>query len=91
MRIEVAYVGASAEALVALDVAPGTTVAEAVARSRIVERVATPGEPLGYAIFGRRVDPATPLAEGDRVELTRPLRLAPGLARRRRAKMGSER
>jgi len=91
VRIEVAYVGASSEALVALDVAPGTTVAEAVARSRIVEVIATPGEALGYAIFGRRVDPATPLAEGDRVELTRPLRCEPGLARRRRAKLASER
>jgi putative ubiquitin-RnfH superfamily antitoxin RatB of RatAB toxin-antitoxin module len=85
MRIEVAYVGPAAEALVALDVAPGTTVEEAVAQSRIVERVAAPGEALVYAIHGRRVDPATPLGEGDRVELTRPLRRDPGLARRRRA------
>jgi putative ubiquitin-RnfH superfamily antitoxin RatB of RatAB toxin-antitoxin module len=84
MRIEVAYVGSGAETLVALDVAPGTTVGEAVARSRIVERAA-PGEALAYAIYGRRVDPTTPLCDGDRVELTRPLRRDPGLARRRRA------
>ena len=84
MRVEVAYVGPAGEALVALDVAPGTTAADAVAQSRILERAeAPPG--IGYAIFGRRVEASTPLADGDRVEITRPLACDPKIARRRRA------
>lgn len=84
MRVEVAYVGTAGEALVALDVPPGTTAADAAAQSRILERAdAPPG--IGYAIFGRRVDPSTPLADGDRVEITRPLACDPKLARRHRA------
>ncbi|MGE5170271.1 MAG: RnfH family protein [Rudaea sp.] len=85
MRIEVAYVGEGREARVALDVPAGTTVADAVARSRLVPAHALPVATLAYAIYGRRVDAATPLAEHDRVEITRPLVCDPRLARRRRA------
>ena len=37
-------------------------------------------------IFGRRVPPATRLADGDRVEIYRPLALDPKEQRRRRAR-----
>jgi putative ubiquitin-RnfH superfamily antitoxin RatB of RatAB toxin-antitoxin module len=40
---------------------------------------------LDYAIFGQRAGLATPLREGDRVELLRPLRADPKDARRARA------
>lgn len=85
MRVQVAYVGPGIEALVTLDVAPGATVDAAVALSGIVDQVELPRANLAYAIFGRRVDPATRLVEGDRVEITRPLVCDPKLARRRRA------
>ncbi|MFI4887830.1 MAG: RnfH family protein [Burkholderiales bacterium] len=85
MRVQVAYVGPGTEALVTLDVAPGTTVDEAVVQSGIVARVDVPRTDLAYAIFGRRVDPASRLAKDDRVEITRPLVCDPKLARSHRA------
>ncbi len=39
----------------------------------------------GYAIHGERATGATPLRDGDRVELLRPLQVDPKEARRRRA------
>jgi putative ubiquitin-RnfH superfamily antitoxin RatB of RatAB toxin-antitoxin module len=41
---------------------------------------------IGYAIFGQRARADTPLRDGDRVELTRPLLADPKDARRRRAR-----
>ena len=41
---------------------------------------------IGYAIFGQRARADTPLKDGDRVELTRPLVADPKDARRRRAR-----
>ena len=60
----------------------GATVADAV-------RLAALGhadEMAGVAVFGVVVEPSTPLREGDRVELLRPLQLDPKEARRRRAR-----
>jgi len=42
--------------------------------------------PHGAGIFGRRVSLDAPLAEGDRVEVYRPLSADPKEARRRRAR-----
>jgi putative ubiquitin-RnfH superfamily antitoxin RatB of RatAB toxin-antitoxin module len=47
--------------------------------------VDVPRTDLAYAIFGRRVDPASRLAKDDRVEITRPLVCDPKLARSHRA------
>jgi putative ubiquitin-RnfH superfamily antitoxin RatB of RatAB toxin-antitoxin module len=41
---------------------------------------------IGYAIFGQRARADTPLRDGDRVELTRPLVADPKDARRQRAR-----
>ncbi|WP_374298062.1 RnfH family protein [Sphingomonas sp.] len=61
----------------------GATVAQAVAEA------AFEGEaPAGLAVFGEAVAPERVLADGDRVELLRPLRLDPKEARRRRAVAG---
>lgn len=43
-------------------------------------------EITGYAVFGVISQPDTPLADGDRVELLRPLTLDPKEARRKRAR-----
>lgn len=60
--------------------AAGATAGEAAAAS---------GLPLegieGYAVFGERVKADAPVADGDRLELLRPLLLDPKEARRRRA------
>jgi len=65
--------------------APGATVADAVAASGLINRFELKPSVLAYAIFGQRVRAETPLADGDRVELLRPLVADPKDARRRRA------
>jgi hypothetical protein len=86
VRILVAYVGPEGtEVLVALDVAPGATVADAVAHARVFERIGVSPDSLAFAIFGRRVTRDTLLADDDRIEVTRPLQCDPALARRKRA------
>jgi putative ubiquitin-RnfH superfamily antitoxin RatB of RatAB toxin-antitoxin module len=64
----------------------GATVADAVARSGLVARYGIDQAALGFAIFGRRVPADAPLADGDRVELTRPLAIDPKAARAGRAR-----
>ena len=61
-----------------LDLAAGATVRGALAAAGVAA-------PHGAGIFGRRVPLDTKLAEGDRVEIYRPLRADPKEARRRRA------
>ena len=85
VRIQVAYVAPGTECLVALDVALGTTVAEAVRQSGMASQLDGARDSAVYAIFGKRVTGDTRLAEGDRVEITRPLTCDPKTIRRRRA------
>ena len=88
MRVEVVYALADGHDLSALELAPGSTVADALAASGIAAR--HPGIDLSQlGVFGRRVGRDAPLAEGDRVEIYRPLALDPKEARRERAKRGS--
>jgi uncharacterized protein len=85
VQVQVACVAPGLEALVTLEVATGATVEDAVTQSGIVPRIGVPPTELAYAIFGRRAEADARLAEGDRVEITRPLACDPKLARRRRA------
>lgn len=63
-----------------LDLPAGATVADALAAA------AFDGDPpAAVAVFGEAVDADRPLADGDRIELLRPLLLDPKEARRRRA------
>ena len=63
----------------------GATVADALRLSGIGERFDNL-DLSRIGVFGRVVDPATPLRDGDRVEIYRALRIDPKEARRRRAK-----
>ena len=72
-RLPWRYAAPGVEAMVALIVPAGTTVAQAVVTSGLRERFALAEATIGYAIYGQRVDGDTPLADGDRIELTRPL------------------
>ena len=83
MRVTVVYAAPGIEALEPLDLPAGATVADAVVRSGLVERLALPA--VSYAIHGQRARPETPLADGDRVEILRPLVADPKAARRARA------
>lgn len=73
-------------AAVRVSLPPGATVADGVRRA---------GLPLegicGYAVFGERVMPETPLRDGDRIELLRPLQADPKESRRRRAALQRDR
>ena len=87
LSIEVAHAVSPEEVIVIpLQVRPGTTVAEAVRLSGILQRC--PGIDLNVnrvGIFGRPAAAETPVADGDRIEIYRPLRADPKEARRRRA------
>lgn len=71
-----------------LEVAEGTTLAQAMVMAKVPPLPdASPeegGHPWAMGIWGRKADAATPLREGDRVELYRPLRVDPKVARRER-------
>jgi len=85
LAVSVAYAAPGIEALVSLALPPGATVDDAVAQSGIVARFALDPSMLQFAIFGQRAEGSTPLADGDRVELTRPLVADPKRVRRKRA------
>ena len=85
MRVTVAYAAPGVEALVDVELAPGAVVEDAVRLSGIVARHALDAAALTYALHGRRAAGGTPLREGDRVELLRPLIADPKTIRRRRA------
>ena len=83
IRVEVVRALAKRVEAVALTLPAGATVAEAISASGLA------GVDLdAVGIFGRRVPPATRLADGDRVEIYRPLALDPKEQRRRRARKG---
>lgn len=84
LAVTVAYAAPGVEAIVPLALPPGATVGEAVAASGLVARLGLPAT-IGYAIHGQRAGPQTPLADGDRVEITRPLVADPKAVRRDRA------
>lgn len=88
LNLEVVYARADAQTVLTVAAAAGDSVALVIARSGIVDRhPELRAGPLQAGIFGRRVSMATPVAEGDRVEIYRPLTLSPTAARRRRAQI----
>ncbi len=84
MEIEVVYALPEGADAARLRVGPGATAADAVRMSGILERHPEI-DPHKVGIYGRVVAPETPLADGDRVEVYRPLVMDPKEARRRRA------
>jgi putative ubiquitin-RnfH superfamily antitoxin RatB of RatAB toxin-antitoxin module len=75
----------------ALELAPGRTVADAIAASGL--QAEFPGldlEALGVGVWGRKARPSQELRDRDRVEVYRPLVVDPKVARRERfRKQGS--
>lgn len=78
LRVEVVHARPDGAEIVEIRLADGATVRDALAASGMK------GNQVG--IFGKRVTMDTRLAEGDRVEIYRPLKLDPKEARRRRAR-----
>jgi uncharacterized protein len=91
VNIVVVFAARGVEEQVAVTLEPGAVVADAVAGSGLIGRLGLASTDLGYAIFGQRARPDTPLVDGDRVELLRPLVADPKDLRRRRARPSSER
>jgi uncharacterized protein len=87
LRIEVAFAAADRQEVVALKVALGATVREAIIACgvlRIFPEIDLARHRVG--VFGKLVAPDAPLRDGDRVEIYRPLLADPKDVRRRRAK-----
>ena len=78
LRVEVAHARPERAELHELELAEGATVRDAL-------EAAGMAAPHGAGIHGRRVPLETKLADGDRVEVYRPLQADPQAARRRRA------
>jgi putative ubiquitin-RnfH superfamily antitoxin RatB of RatAB toxin-antitoxin module len=78
MKVEVVSARAGGADIVTLALPAGATVRDALAAANMKGAV--------VGIFGRRVELETRLADGDRVEIYRPLAMDPKEARRRRAK-----
>ncbi len=85
IRVAVAWASPRAQGVVEVDLPPGATVADAVAAVRALERAGVAPTEAGYAIYGQTARPGTPLVDGDRVEITRPLVADPKAVRRARA------
>jgi putative ubiquitin-RnfH superfamily antitoxin RatB of RatAB toxin-antitoxin module len=82
--IEVAYAAPENQVIVALRVPMGTSAGEAVRQSGLLAHVADRND-AAIGVFANPVSPCTPLAQGDRVEIYRPLQVDPKMARRDRA------
>ena len=86
IRVEVVLALPGHQELVALEVASGTTLVEAVEQSGILGLF--PGfeyDPDRLGIFGHRESPERVLCDGERVEIYRPLLADPKEVRRQRA------
>ena len=84
IRVEVVYARRAGADAVTVQLPAGATVRDALAASGIATR--NPGADLRLlGIHGRPVRADAPLADGDRVEIYRPLLLDPKERRRRRA------
>lgn len=88
IHVTVAMALAGRQEVIALELAEGSTVADALAAARLGERF--PGvdvAKLKTGIWSREAGLATALREGDRVELYRPLAADPKAMRRSRARL----
>jgi len=82
MKIEVVYALSRCARTVRLELPAGATLRDALKSCGFEVDL----EKQAFGVFGKRARLDHPLAEGDRVEIYRPLALDPKEARRRRAK-----
>ena len=89
IRVDVVFALPDRQVVVALELAEGATVAEAVDQSGLAEQFPAEGiEALPTGIWGRATPREHLLSDGDRVEIYRPLEIDPREARRRLARAG---
>lgn len=85
LRVSVAYAAPGLQVLVDVVVPAGANLGEAVDESGLVARLRLEPSTLSFAIFGERAQRDSPLADGDRIELLRPLFADAKAVRRQRA------
>ena len=86
IRVEVVYATQERQALVAVELPRGATVAQAIDASGLAAMFEDfEADPSRLGIFSRKVGPEHELRDGDRVEVYRPLLIDPKEARRQRA------
>ena len=86
LRVDVVFADVARAYRRSVQLEPGATIVDAIRASGIAREPGV-GE-IDYSrvgVFGRVVGADTPLRDGDRVELYRPLKIDPKEARRRRA------
>jgi putative ubiquitin-RnfH superfamily antitoxin RatB of RatAB toxin-antitoxin module len=90
--VEVAYALPDKQAIVPLEVEPGTTVVTAAEQSSIVDRFeGLTLEGAKFGIFGKSVPNTHVMSAGERVEIYRPLLIDPKEVRKARAAEARER
>ena len=88
MRVSVVVALPGRQEVIALELAQGASVADALAAAQLATRFPELDLPaLRYGIWGREAGPATKLREGDRVEVYRKLKADPKDQRRARARV----
>ncbi len=86
---EVVFAVAGEQRLVTVSLPPGSTVADAIEASALQAHFAEHDlAAMSVGIWGRPVSRKQTIADGDRVEIYRPLEIDPREARRRRAALG---
>jgi putative ubiquitin-RnfH superfamily antitoxin RatB of RatAB toxin-antitoxin module len=85
LEIEVVYALAGEQSIVRLHLPDGSTVADALASSGLLESRPELGAACKVGVWGRVAPRTQMLKDGDRVEVYRPLTADPKLARRRKA------
>ena len=86
LRVEVVYATPDQQEVVQVELAPGARVIDALEASALAQRYPViDGHRVG--IFGVEVSQQATLADGDRVEIYRPLAFDPKEARRARARV----
>ena len=88
LRVEVVYADPDRQELVELKLEQGATVADAICAGLSKRLADIPLDALQAGIWGNPVERSKPLADGDRVELYRPLERDPREARRELAAAG---
>jgi len=89
IHVEVAYARPDKQLILPLEVPEGTTIEQAIRQSGIMEHFPEIDlEKQAVGIFGKLKKLDTPLREGDRVEIYRPLIADPKEVRKQRAAAG---
>ncbi len=85
MKVTLAWAAPGREWHAAVELPAGATLADALSASGALLSAVPESGTLRYSIFGENASLDTPLRDGDRVELTRPLIADPKAVRRRAA------